>query len=300
MTIVLEQECKGEAHTVVDELQSHGKAHGGSHQPLCRCVCWVSDCPWLEIGVEGFTGELEGRSLSFSRSLSLSFLLPCTLSHTVSQHTHTCTLTARPAHTKISLYAHARPAGMIKVLCRRDPKRHCAAAACFPSWIWANSAVFSSGTETRHHKRKIRGNYVVICQMKYFCNRNGIPFASNLEQIYSTRQLFIHYRQFIDLFADVSAAFIVRLSLSSGPSGIGDQSCYSVDQSFWSGEIIGIAEISMRWWMIDNITAVIDQWDIADKTLKAASVALSHLIFMHKMGKINTAEQSSLFHCIDF
>lgn len=55
----------------------------------------------------------------------------------------------------------------------------------------------------------------------------------------------------------------------------------------------------MRWWMIDNITAVIDQWDIADKTLEAALVALAHLIFMHKMGKINTAEQSSLFHSID-
>lgn len=86
----------------------------------------------------------------------------------------------------------------------------------------------------------------------------------------------------------------------SGPSGIGDQSRYGVDQSFWSGEIIGIAEISMRWWMIDNITTLIDQWDIADKTLEAALVTLAHLIAMHKMSKINTAEQSLLFHCIDF
>lgn len=156
----------------------------------------MSDCPWLEIGVEGFTGELEGRSLTLSLSFSLRH------AHLATQFysTHTYTLTARPARTKISLYAHARPASMIKVLCRRDPKRHRAAAACFPSWIWATNAVFSSGAETRHHKRKIRGNYVVICQMKYFCNRNGIPFASNLEQIYSTLQLFIYYRQFIDQF----------------------------------------------------------------------------------------------------
>lgn len=56
----------------------------------------------------------------------------------------------------------------------------------------------------------------------------------------------------------------------------------------------------MRWWMIDNITALINQWDIADKTLEAAMVTLAHLISMHKMSKINTAEQSSLFHCIDF
>lgn len=192
---------------------------------------------------------------------------------------------------------------MIKVLCRRDPKRHCAAAACFPSWIWANSAVFSSGAETRHHKRKIRGNYVVICQMKYFCNRNGISFPcfkfrTNIfysAAIYTLQA--IHWS--IHLFADVYAAFIVHLSLFSGPSGIGDQSYYSVDQSFWSGEIIGIAEISMRWWMIDNITAAIDKRDIADKTLEAASVALTHLIFMDKMGKIITAKQSSLFQCID-
>lgn len=163
---------------------------------------------------------------------------------------------------------------MIKVLCRRDPKRHCAAAACFPSWIWATSTVFSRGVETRHHKCKIRGNYVVICQMKYNCYRNGIPFASNLEQTHSTLQLFIYYKAIhrsIHLFADVLAACNVPLSPSSSPSGIGDQSCYSVDQSFWSGEIIGIAEISMRWWMIDNATTVIDQRDIADKTLAAAS-----------------------------
>lgn len=148
-----------------------------SHQLLCRCAYWVSDCPWLEFGVEGFTGELEGRSLS----LSLSFALTCTRCHTVPQHshTHTYTLTARPAHTKISLYAHACSARMIKVLCRQDPKRYCAEAAGFPGWIWATSTVFSSGVENRHHKCKIRGNYVVIYQMKYFCYRYGIPFAPN-------------------------------------------------------------------------------------------------------------------------
>lgn len=182
---------------------------------------------------------------------------------------HTYTPTARPAHTKISLYAHARPARMIKVLCRRDPKRYCAAAACFPSWIWATSTVFSSGAETRHHKRKIRGNYIVICQMKYFCYRYRIPFASDLKQIHFTQQLFIYYRWFFDhfnVFADVLGACNVPLSLSSSPSSMGDQSHSSVDQSFWSAQIIGIAEISMRWWMIDNATTVIDQWYYADKT----------------------------------
>lgn len=265
-------------------------------------MCMLSE--WLPMAGNWCRGLHRGigGTLSFSHSLflSLSFFLCHAHLATQFHNTHTCTLAARPAHTKISLYAHARPAGMIKVLCRRDPKRHCAAAACFPSWIWANSAVFSSGAEARHHKRKIRGNYVVICQMKYFCNRSGISFASNLEQTHSAA-IYTHQaiNGSIHLLADVYAAFIVRPSLPSGPSGIGDQSRYSVDQSLWSGEIIGIAEISMRWWMIDNITAVIDQWDIADKTLEAALVTLAHLIFMHKMGKMSTAEQSSLVDSID-
>lgn len=32
--------------------------------------------------------------------------------------------------------------------------------------------------------------------------------------------------------------------------------------------------------MIDNTTTVIDQWDIADKTLAAAAVILARLIFV--------------------
>lgn len=163
-------------------------------------MCMLSE--WLPMAGNWCRGLHRGIGGTVPLFLSLSFALTCTCSHTVPQHshTHTYTPTARPAHTKISLYAHARPARMIKALCRQDPKRHCAAAACFPSWIWATSTVFSSGAETRHHKCKIRGNYVVICQMKYFCYRYGIPFASNLEQIHFTRQLLIYYRQFIDQF----------------------------------------------------------------------------------------------------
>lgn len=193
---------------------------------------------------------------------------------------------------------------MIKVLCRRDPKRHCAAAACFPSWIWATSTVFSSGAETRHHKCKIRGNYVVIWQMKYFCYRCGIPFASKFRAntFYSAAIYILEtIQRSICVFADVLAACNVPLSLSSSPSSMGDQSRYSVDQSFWSAQIIGIAEISMRWWMIDNATTVIDQWDIADKThLQQPHICTLqvHPTFMRSMGKSNIAEQLSLFHCV--
>lgn len=41
----------------------------------------------------------------------------------------------------------------------------------------------------------------------------------------------------------------------------------SILLQYWSGNIIGIVEISMWWWMIDNATTAIDQCNTADKTL---------------------------------
>lgn len=105
------------------------------------------------------------------------------------------------------------------------------------------------------------------------------------------------------VFADVLAACDGPLSLSSSPSSMGDQSCYSVDQSFWSAQIIGIAEISMRWWMIDNATTVIDCGDIADKTHLQQPLICNlqvHPTFLCSMGKNNIVEQLLLFHCVVF
>ena len=148
-------------------------------------MCMLSE--WLPMAgnwCRGLHGGIGGTSF-------LSQSLPLSLCHThTGTHLHRCTQIytligkhplqdthanarracthARPAQTGICLYAHALWARMIKVLCRGDSELYCAAAACFPCWIQATSSVFSNGEETRHHKCKIRGNYVVICHMKYF------------------------------------------------------------------------------------------------------------------------------------
>ncbi len=145
-------------------------------------MCMLSE--WLPMAGNwcgGLHGGIGGTSfLSQSLSLSLSFWSTqqqeCTYTYAhkyihllENPHCKTRMQThARPAHAQISLYAHAHGARMIKVLCRRDSEWYCAVAACFPCWIQATSSVFSNGEETRHHKCKIRGNYVVICHMKYF------------------------------------------------------------------------------------------------------------------------------------
>lgn len=166
---------------------------------VCRCVCRVSDCPWLEIGVEGFRGELEGWVFSLNLSLSVSLFLSLCHAYigrerqarihfyrnTQIHNNYWTTPTARHAHTtcslpQISLYAHALWARMIKVLCRRDSEWYCTVAACFPWWIQATSSVFSNGEESRHHKCKIRGNYAVICHVKYFFAADmGFPSVQN-------------------------------------------------------------------------------------------------------------------------
>lgn len=149
-------------------------------------MCMLSE--WLPMGgnwCRGLHGGIGGTSfLSQSLSLSLS-LCHAHIGTQRQEHTYTdthkythllenthcktCRHThSQPAQTQISLYAHAHRARMIKVLCRGDSEWYCAAAACFPCWIQATSSVFSNGEETRHHKCKIRGNYVVICHMKYF------------------------------------------------------------------------------------------------------------------------------------
>lgn len=98
---------------------------------------------------------------------------------------------AQPAHTQISLYAHAHGSRMIKVLCRGDSE-WCSAAACFPRWIQATSF---NREETRHHKCEIRGNYVVICHMKYFfVAKMGFPLLQMYEKIYSTHLGCYFYR----------------------------------------------------------------------------------------------------------
>lgn len=274
----------------------------------------MSDCPWLEIGVEGFTGELEGRVFSLNLSLSLSLchthIATQRQEHTTYTYTHKYTRLLENTHStqKISLHAHAHPAMMIKVLCRRDSEWYCAVAACFPSWIHATSTAFSNGEETRHHKCKIRSNYVVICHMKYISVLQ--EWDSLCFKLFHTARLLFFAGIYLNLlfvflvwgmqwsmllFANVLGVCNVPLPLSSSPTGMGDQCCYSVDQWFWSGEIIGIAEISMRWWMIDNATTAINQWDIADKTPAVQPCMVTEvyqLIFMYSMNQINIAKQT--------
>lgn len=165
-------------------------------------MCMQSE--WLPMAwnwCRGFQGGIGGMgflSQSFSPPLSFPLSMSCTHRQTAARthfnrntqihtiigqhplqdmHAHVHTTCSLP---QISLYAHAHWARMIKVLCRRDSEWYCTVAACFPWWIQATSSVFSNGEETRHHKCKIRGNYVVICHMKYFFVVDmGFPSVQN-------------------------------------------------------------------------------------------------------------------------
>lgn len=114
-------------------------------------------------------------------------------------------------------------------------------------WLLVFPAEYKPLTYSPMRKKPITTNARSVVIMLYMpheiflCSRYGIPFVSNLEEIYST-QLGCYF------------------------CCLGDQSCSRIDQWFWSDEIIGIAKISMQWWMIDNTTTAIDQLDIADKT----------------------------------
>lgn len=133
---------------------------------------------WLPMAgnwCRGFHGGIGGTGfLSQSLSLSLSYAQHTAANTHFQRNAQKYTLIGKHplhtqcVHTQISLYAHAHWAKMIKVLCRTDSEWYCAVVSCFPCWIQATSSVFSNGEETRHHKCKIRGNYAVICHMKYF------------------------------------------------------------------------------------------------------------------------------------
>lgn len=136
-------------------------------------------------------------------------------------------------------------------------------AACFPSWIQGTCLEFSNGEETRCCKREIRGNYIVICHEIFLCCWKGIPSASNSAVICILHSLvaiyfllprmspfspaiplcifspWLLFKGFVRLrrtvFSSVTPARLIwKINLASG-----------VDQWVWSGEIIGIAEISM-------------------------------------------------------